>query len=191
MNDTGLKYFPPSVGRLCKLEVLSLNGNELSELPVTLGFCKQLKVLNLQKNQFTRLPSVILHLEKLEDLRRLDNPLPPRWNGFASFPHLTTSKSMPKTDEQKVVYNSDSLQMLCTKAIFTSHIDYWRLDSVGPLQCKMLDHLAKEFAICENCHSVVHKQGMLSMRLYPDGNITLANYLYKYICSTHYCMQVT
>ena len=164
MDDTGLTKFPPSVGRLRKLEVLSLSKNKLNDLPITLGFCKELRVLNLQKNSFTRIPGVVLHLEKLEDLRRLDNPLPPRWNGFPSHPHVNKYNRAPAKPKQPAVYNPESLQMLCTKVVFTHKIDYWKRDTLGPLQCKTLDNLAADVTICENCHTTVPKQGMTIMQ---------------------------
>ena len=157
MDGTGLSSFSPSVGRLRKLEVLSLAKNNLTDLPVTLGFCENLKTLNLQGNKFRYIPGIVLHLDKLEDLRRLDNPLPPRWSGFETAPHInTTSKG---DDKKEKVYNPDSLQTLCTRVAFTNHIDYWKLDTVGPLQCKILDSLASQFVICENCHAATPKRG--------------------------------
>lgn len=163
-----MKAFPPSVGRLRKLEELSLANNQLSGLPATLEFCEQLKVLNLKMNKFSRIPAVVLHLENLEELKRLDNPLPPRWNGFEGFPHISASSTSAKTGGEKKTFNPDSLQMLCTKATFTRHLDYWNMDTIGPLQCKILDRLAAEFVVCENCHSVVPLKGT-SMSVPPAG----------------------
>ena len=172
MDSTGLSAFPPSVGRLRKLETLTLSKNNLSDLPVTLSFCENLKVLNLKGNGFNRIPGVVLRLKKLEDFRRIDNPLPLRWNGFASPPHVTSSYSNPDPNKKskaqnsktkdgvQVAYNPDGLQMLCTKAVFTYQLDYWKLDMLGPLQCKILDSLASQFVICENCHTAIPKQGM-------------------------------
>ena len=170
MDGAGLSTFPPSIGRLRKLETLTLSKNKLTDLPVTLTFCENLKVLNLKGNSFNRIPGIVLRLKKLEDLRRIDNPLPLRWNGFASPPHVTSAYSNPNTKSNTensktkegaaVTYNPDGLQMLCTKAVFTNQLDYWKLDMLGPLQCKILDSLASQFVICENCHTAIPKQGV-------------------------------
>jgi len=66
MDSTGLKKFPPSAGRLQKLEILSLSKNKLEDLPVTLGFCENLMVLNLQGNKLRRIPGIVLHLKNLK-----------------------------------------------------------------------------------------------------------------------------
>ena len=158
MDSTGLKKFPASAGRLRKLEVLSLSKNKLEDLPVTLGFCQSIKVLNLQGNQFRRIPGIILHLKNLKELRRLDNPLPPRWQGFASPPHVNVSKQSTSKNE-KNIYNPESLQTLCTKVTFTHQIDYWKHESLGALQCKTLDSLASQFTVCEQCHTAIPNTG--------------------------------
>lgn len=158
MDSTGLTSLPPSVGRLQKLEVLSLSKNKLSDLPPTIAFCKNLRVLNLQGNSFKSVPGVVLHLKKLEELRRLDNPLTARWNGFATAPHIVAVP--PQKSKEKQAHNPDSLQTMCTKTILSTQIDYWKGDVVGPLQCKTLDSLASQFTICENCHVALPKAGM-------------------------------
>ena len=157
LDGVGLTEFPPSVGRLRQLEVLSVKKNRLQDLPVTLAFCQNLKELNLQQNRFTRLPGIILHLPNLKELRRLDNSLPPLWNGFASAPHINVNKP---SKQQNTTFNPDTLQTLCTKVAFSHHIDYWADGSVGPLQCKTLDYLASQFTICENCNAAIPKRGM-------------------------------
>ena len=160
MDSTGLKKFPPSAGRLRKLEVLSLSKNKLEDLPVTLGFCQSIKVLNLQGNQFRRIPGIVLHLKNLKELRRLDNPLPPRWQGFASPPHVNVPKQ--STSSKENIYNPESLQTLCTKVTFTHQVDYWKHESLGVLQCKTLDSLASQFTVCEQCHTAIPNTGKLS-----------------------------
>ena len=159
MDSTGLKKFPPSAGRLRKLEILSLSRNKLEDLPVTLGFCENLMVLNLQGNKLRRIPGIVLHLKKLKELRRLDNPLPPRWDGFQSPPHVNVRNQSTSNSDKKKVYNPESLQAFCTKVAFTHQIDYWKHDTLGPLQCKTLDSLAPSFTICENCHAAISKTG--------------------------------
>lgn len=63
--------------------------------------------------------------------------------------------------DQKKVYNPRSLQTLCTKSVFTSKLNYWKHACLGPLQCKILDKLAVEMDICDNCGTVVFVQGAL------------------------------
>ena len=154
LDSTGLKALPASVGRMKKLETLSLRKNKLTDLPVTLSFCENIKVLHLQGNSFQFLPGVILQLKNLTELSRLDNPLPARWSGFASASHLkrqgNTSVAKPK---EGVVYNPDSLQLLCTRQVFASRMQYWKHDVLGPLQCKMIDCLAAHSSICHKCNT--------------------------------------
>ncbi len=161
MDNTGLKTFPASVGRLRKLEELSLSNNKLCDLPVTLRFCKNLRVLNLTKNKFKQIPAVVLHLEKLEFLKRLDNPLTtrdmmtgPMYTRGIGKP-FTNSNSSDGTTTSTVKYNPQSLQTLCTQTIFSTQVDYWKQLSIGPLQCKTLDRLAGTFSLCENCQRVI------------------------------------
>lgn len=97
---------------------------------------------------------MILELKNLKDLRRLENPLKERYNGFAVFPHLVKSsmKGSKKT-------NADSLQALCTKTIMTCNVDYWSQSDFPPLQCKMLDSFAPQYTYCEYCHDAINTIG--------------------------------
>lgn len=159
MDSTLLQTLHPSVGRLRKLEVLSLSNNKLKNLPITLRFCVNLRILNLQKNSFTHIPGVVLHLAKLEELRRLNNPLTPQYTMPA--PRFVRSHTSTKTAIGKEVkFNPHSLQTLCTKAIFSSKLDYWQKVFIGPLQCKTLDRLAETFVCCEHCGQAISKPGM-------------------------------
>ena len=177
LDGVGLTVFPPSVGRLRKLEVLSVTNNKMNDLPVTLAFCQNLKELNLQKNSFTRLPGIIVRLPNLRDLRRLDNPLPSLWNGFAQPPHINIKTPSAPTTKEKPTFNPDSLQTLCTKVAFSHHIDYWANGRVGPLQCKILDHLASQFTVCEHCNAAIPKKGNF---IFVDRIVT-NKYLLRYI----------
>ena len=152
----GLTSFPSSVGRLRKLEVLSVRNNHLNDLPVTIVFCLSLKEMNLTNNKFTHLPGILLRLKIIQELRRYDNPLLHLFHGFEQAPHIKISNP----PQEKSVFNPDFLQSLCTKAAFTNHIDYWTSHSVGPLQCKILDCLASQFSLCENCNTAVLKTGI-------------------------------
>lgn len=144
LDCTDLKSVPSSIGRLRNLEVLSLNSNALSDLPITLGFCQKLNVLNLKANRFTLIPGVVLKLMNLKDLRRLDNPLVKD----------TLMRGVPAADTA-TVHNPTSLQSLCTRAVFVSHIDYWEQENLGPLQCKTLDYLASSLFLCDRCGTVI------------------------------------
>lgn len=158
ITKSQLKALSGSVGRLSKLEELDLSFNQLSSLPITLSFCKQLNTLDLHHNKFRQLPGVVLQLPKLHTLRRLDNPLTPRYQCHG--PHYTRkiNKGQPKKDEKKV-YQPLSLQASCTTVVFTSKLNYWKTNLIGPLQCKTLDSLATQFISCDSCSRMLPDQG--------------------------------
>ena len=156
MDDMGLTSFPSSVGALTHLTVLSASKNQLHDLPVTLAFCLNLEELNLKDNKFTCLPGILLRLKNLQDLRRYENPLPQLYNGFSQLPHIKISRVEHSQHDK---FEPDSLQTLCAKAAFTNYIGYWTCNSVGPLQCKILDCLASKFTLCEHCNRAVFKTG--------------------------------
>merc|ERR1712038_278462 len=54
------------IGQLVKLEILSLNGNQISQLPDTIANAKNLKELNLHANRFQKFPMVLTRLRKLD-----------------------------------------------------------------------------------------------------------------------------
>ena len=151
-----MKSMPSSVGRLRNLEVLSLNSNSLSDLPITLRFCQKLTVLNLKANQFHRIPGVVLKLTNLQELRRLENPLRSR-SELSSIPN----SSAPLTQATAGIHSPGSLQSLCTRAMFTNHIDYWKHESLGPMQCKTLDHFASSLFLCDRCGTVISQGNLL------------------------------
>lgn len=156
LDNMGLTTFPPSVGRLRQLEELSVKNNELHDLPVTLTFCTQLKDLNLQNNKFKCLPGVLLRLPNLQELRRFGNPLPQL---SSDFPHIYINT--PYRPFLSLKPTLMSLQSLCTKVIYTLHIDYWATGTVGPLQCKILDCLASQFTVCEHCNTAIPNAGII------------------------------
>lgn len=157
ITESHLKSLSGSVGRLQKLEHLDLSSNQLSSLPITLSFCKHLNTLDLHNNSFKQLPGVILQLHNLQTLRRLQNPLTPRYQCFG--PHYTRKIDRAKSDG-KTVYQPLSLQATCTTVVFTSKLEYWKMDYIGPLQCKTLDRLATQFSICDNCSRMLPDQGI-------------------------------
>lgn len=165
LDKTSLTALPGSVGRLRKLEVLTLSNNSLKTLPITLGFCENLKVLDLHGNNFRHIPAVVLQLTSLKDLKRLYNPLTERYNLQAPEYTMKHKRStVSSNDTKKKVYNPRSLQTICTKSVFMSKIDYWKRACLGPLQCKILDKLAVEMDICDNCGTVVFRQGKLQCK---------------------------
>ena len=151
LDKTSLTKVPPSIGRLRKLETLSLSSNNLETLPLTLGYCSNLKYLDLTQNKFRTLPGVILKLEKLEDLKRLNNSLEKRSDGYDSWPHI---KKVTRT--QKASRNPDSLQALTSCAVMTSQTDYWAEETLPPRQCQLLDSYATEYKYCYNCHQAAN-----------------------------------
>lgn len=161
ITNSKLTSFPGSVGRLEKLEELDLSNNRLKSLPITLAFCKKLKTLDLHKNSFRQLPGVVQRLSNLTTLRRLQNPLTPIYESYGP---RYTKKFKKTTDTNKTtdtkVYQPISLQACCTTVIFTSQVDYWATNAIGPLQCKTLDRLAEQFTICDNCNRMLPEQGM-------------------------------
>ena len=142
-------------------EVLSLAKNKLQDLPVTLRFCDSLQVLNLQRNNFKQVPGVVLHLKNLQELKRLDNPLTPRYDmAGPRYAQAKNSKNTTAGQNKEVKFNPHSLQTLCTRTVFSSQVDYWQHTIIGPLQCKTLDRLAATFALCENCKQAIPDPGM-------------------------------
>lgn len=63
---------PSEIGKLKKLETLSLNGNRIQQLPPTLGQLKALRTLSLAGNQISEFPSGLGTLRQLDllDLSR-------------------------------------------------------------------------------------------------------------------------
>ena len=151
MDSTGIKSVPSSIGRLRNLEILSLNSNTLSDLPITLQFCQNLTVLNLKANRFASIPSVVLKLKNLRDLRRLDNPL----SGSTPVTQTTTTN----------IHSPASLQSLCTRAVFINQIDYWKQQSLGPMQCKTLDYISSSLHLCDRCETVISQGNLPSMHM--------------------------
>ena len=180
LDSTELASLPPSIGRLKHLEELSLKNNKLSTLPEILRFCKELRVLNLVRNKFVRIPSVVLQLKKLEDLWKYDNILKSTLSSNATsdaveslyrvgvVPRNTTQATTVATpantadDDNKdkqpsVVYNPQTLETLCCKAVAQHSIPYWTVPYLPPLLCKNLDAIHTEYNLCENCHATVTK----------------------------------
>ena len=135
LNSIGMHILHHSIGKLKTLEVLSLHHNNLSHLPLTLAFCQCLTVLNITHNSFKVLPGCILRLKNLKELRATtDNNL--------LYKYTFTS---PKLSPDHLY----SLQDLCSGAIFSKYVNYWKLGS--PMQCKALDQLVSTSFLCDSC----------------------------------------
>ncbi|THC90855.1 hypothetical protein EYZ11_009686 [Aspergillus tanneri] len=84
----------PYIGRLRKLEYLSIIKNPLAALPATIGCLTELRYLNLRECNLRRLPPEIWHCLKLETLNvssnvldafpKYTNPQPPTLNDLVS-----------------------------------------------------------------------------------------------------------
>ena len=88
-------------------------------------------------------------MKKLTTLKRLGNPLAPRygWNGPTFIQKIKPSSEAQKSKK----YQPLTLQESCTKEVYTMKIDYWETESIGVLQCRTLDQLAEKFYACDNC----------------------------------------
>ena len=128
----------PLIGKLKHLEILSLDSNRLSDLPITLQFCQKLTTLSLVGNKFRFLPGVIFRMNNLTGLTVTKNPFdaPPNRSATAATEHSICVTS---------------LQDLCIGAVFMNHIEYWKQESLAPLQYNMLEHLASTSYFCDIC----------------------------------------
>jgi len=76
LYETGMTgYLPKSMGRLKRLQILNLRGNEIGgELPSNLGLCRNMKVVRLNANNFTgELPMSLYLSENIEELNLRNN----------------------------------------------------------------------------------------------------------------------
>lgn len=157
-----LSSVPLSIGRLVKLTHLSLSNNQLSSLPHTLDFCHQLETLNISHNKFQTIPGVVLNMKNLKCLRRANNQgflqrISDR--KFQEFPHLR----IKEVDESVDKDSPDLLQSLAAKEIMSLHVNYWLVDSLPSLACKLLDTYGNQYNYCYQCHDNItnSKQGMV------------------------------
>ncbi|XP_034721807.1 leucine-rich repeat-containing protein 57, partial [Etheostoma cragini] len=71
---------PAEIGKLKKLETLSLSGNRIQQLPPTLGQLRALRTLNLSGNQILEFPpglGTLRHLDLLDLSRNQIRSVPP------------------------------------------------------------------------------------------------------------------
>ncbi len=68
LPDNDIEKLPESIGKLKKLEHLSIAGNKLTTLPKSIGNLTNLTFLDIGLNPFTSLPSSLGNLTKLEEI---------------------------------------------------------------------------------------------------------------------------
>lgn len=64
-----------AISKLKKLQILLIDGNELTTLPKSISKCKHLQVIKASRNQFVKLPNSIVKLKYLEVLELRQNSL--------------------------------------------------------------------------------------------------------------------
>ena len=107
-------------------------------------------MLNIFGNDFKAIPGVVLNLQNLKSLRRLNNPLVQRWSGLETFPHIKVVKTQKQQNLDGTV---ETLQCQAARTVMSFHIDYWSADSLPSLQCKLLDSYGSKYNYCHNCHT--------------------------------------
>ena len=75
LGGNKLRYVPPELGDLKKLESLVLCDNQLQYIPHQFKGLVSLKSLHLHHNQLQTLPQNIVHLKNLQELSLRNNPL--------------------------------------------------------------------------------------------------------------------
>lgn len=75
LNKNHFVYLSPQIGRLLKLEHLSVAKNELGGLPAEIGLLQSLKYLDVRENNLSKLPPEIWYAKKLESLNVASNVL--------------------------------------------------------------------------------------------------------------------
>ena len=86
-----LRYLPPEIGQLTRLQSLYLNDNELGQIPPELGRLTNLKYLDLFSNDLNQLPPEIGQLKKIQSLNLSCNylsQLPPEIGQLTSLQYL-------------------------------------------------------------------------------------------------------
>jgi Leucine-rich repeat (LRR) protein len=68
LHNNVITNISPSIGRLTRLEILTLDNNKLLVLPDAIYDCRELKVLTLSNNKITQISPLIKQLIKLEIL---------------------------------------------------------------------------------------------------------------------------
>ena len=73
IDEIGLDVLPEEIGRLTALKNLSMNENNLTVLPSSIKFLENLILLHVRENQLVELPEEIRDLRLLEDLDIYNN----------------------------------------------------------------------------------------------------------------------
>ncbi|KAH8556002.1 hypothetical protein BGW37DRAFT_435821 [Umbelopsis sp. PMI_123] len=68
INEAHLRFLPPEIGQLKRLETLDLGQNLLESLPTTVGTLSNLRELRLSQNKIVEFPACVPKLTKLESL---------------------------------------------------------------------------------------------------------------------------
>lgn len=66
LNGNRIQQLPPTVGQLKALRTLSLAGNQITEFPYGLGTLRQLDLLDLSRNQIRNVPAEVAELQAIE-----------------------------------------------------------------------------------------------------------------------------
>lgn len=66
LNGNRIQQLPPSVGHLKALRTLNLSGNLITEFPVGLGTLRQLDLLDLSRNRIQSVPAEVSELQAIE-----------------------------------------------------------------------------------------------------------------------------
>ena len=75
MSNNQLVGLPTSIQKLNRLQLLNLDGNNLTELPAEIGDLKELMILSVTNNQLVGLPTSIQKLNRLQWLNLDGNNL--------------------------------------------------------------------------------------------------------------------
>lgn len=66
LNGNRIQQLPPTVGQLKALRTLSLAGNQISEFPSGLGTLRHLDLLDLSRNKIQNVPAEVSELQVIE-----------------------------------------------------------------------------------------------------------------------------
>lgn len=76
LNGNRIQQLPPSLGQLRALRTLNLSGNQFSEFPPGLGTLRHLDLLDLSRNKIRNVPSALSELQTIE-INLNQNQVPP------------------------------------------------------------------------------------------------------------------
>lgn len=76
LNGNRIQQLPPTLGQLRALRTLNLSGNQISEFPPGLGTLRHLDLLDLSRNKIRSVPAAVSELQTIE-LNLNQNQVPP------------------------------------------------------------------------------------------------------------------